>query len=376
MYLLVAVVALSSAAIAIGYRTRPAAMVFLVGFTWIEFIDASTYLNHYWLMTLLGGLMIVAPVDTCLAVQSRSRAVQRGWVWLFRFQIGIVYTFAGLAKLNADWLFHALPLRVWLPVRSDLAIVGPLLEHPSAAYVLSWAGAVFDCTIIGLLCWRRTRPAAWLAVVGFHVATWVLFPIGVFPWLMIGVTTVFFEPGWPTRLVARVSGRMARGPGRSRDGGSSAAWSSRGWATAWVVVMLAIPLRHHLIPGDARWTGEGYRFAWNVLLTEKGADLRFRVVDTTTGVVSTETAADLYTARQWKVMSSEPELIRQAAYAIAARRAAQGQMVAVFADSFVSLNGRPSARLIAPDVDLSREPYRLTGQPWILAAPSTGAPAP
>ena len=41
----------------------------------------------------------------------------------------MVYVFAGLAKLNADWLLDAQPLRIWLAARSDLPIVGPLLAQ-------------------------------------------------------------------------------------------------------------------------------------------------------------------------------------------------------------------------------------------------------
>jgi hypothetical protein len=129
-----------------------------------------------------------------------------------------------------------------------------------------------------------------------------------------------------------------------------------------------------VIPGDARWTNEGYRFSWNVLLTEKGADVRFRVTEAATGTEWVETASDLYTPTQWRAMASDPELIRQAAHAIAGVYGVSGRRVQVRADAFVSFNGRPAQRLVDPTVDLSREPYRLLGQPWILPGPSGDAP--
>ena len=144
-------------------------------------------------------------------------------------------------------------------------------------------------------------------------------------------------------------------------------------AAVWVMAIVAIPLRHHLIAGDARWTNEGYRFSWNVLLTEKGADVRFRVTEPATGADWVETAEDLYTPVQWRAMASDPELIRQAAHAIAGVYRGRGRRVEVRADAFVSFNGRPAHRLVDPTVDLSREPYRLLGQPWILPGP-TGDP--
>src|SRR5690606_28941019 len=125
--------------------------------------------------------------------------VARGWIWLVRFQAGVVYTSAGIAKLQGDWLLRAEPLRLWLPPRTDLPLVGPWLDDVWTAHVLSIAGAAFDCSIVVLLLGRRPRPWAWAALVGFHVCTWLMFPIGVFPWLMVGVSTVFFAPDWPAR---------------------------------------------------------------------------------------------------------------------------------------------------------------------------------
>ncbi len=367
-YALVAAIAASSLAIAIGWHTRLAAAGFLVLFGWLEFIEVATYLNHYWFMTLAAVLLTLAPTDTCFAVRRGAGVPRRGWVWLFRFQVAIVYSFAGVAKLHSDWLVHGMPLRLWLPARSTLPVVGPLMEHAETAMAFSWAGALFDCTIVALLLWRRTRFPAWLVLVAFHVSTWVLFPIGVFPWLMIGASTTFFPPSWPRRWRSRSA--------RERAVDSDLVGPARRWwpALVWCAVMLLVPARALLIPGESRWTGDGYRFGWNVLLTEKGADVRFRVRDRASGATTIETATDLYTPLQWKVMSSEPELIRQAAHLIASQHAANGSTVAVFVDAFVSLDGRRATRLIDPTVDLAAEPYRPWGQPWVLPAPTESPP--
>ena len=133
----------------------------------------------------------------------------RGWVWLFRFQVGVVYAFAGLAKLQPDWLVRALPLELWLPARADVPVLGRLVGFEVTPHGFAIAGAAFDCLIVPLLLWRRTRFPAWLVLVAFHLCTWALFPIGVFPWLMIGASTVFFEPDWPRRLLARAGRPVA-----------------------------------------------------------------------------------------------------------------------------------------------------------------------
>ena len=113
----------------VGWRTRLAAAGLLVSLAWIELIDATTYLNHYWFLTLVAALAVVAPLGRALSLDARRAGgpatVARGWVWLLRFQVGVVYAFAGLAKLQSDWLVRALPLELWLPARADVPVLGP-----------------------------------------------------------------------------------------------------------------------------------------------------------------------------------------------------------------------------------------------------------
>jgi hypothetical protein len=204
---------------------------------------------------------------------------------------------------------------------------------------------------------------------------------------MIGASTVFWAPGWPSRLLARWQPHLRRG----RDGGGGPGGHGgapvriavaavpapgrrpvrvRWWAAAagvWVAVQLALPLRHLLYPGDERWTGQGYRFAWNVLLTEKAGSVSFVVTDPASGRRWVADPTELYTPTQVRAMSTEPDLIVQAAHAIAAEERRRGREVEVRADAWVSLDGRPAQRLIDPTVDLAhvhRDPW---SDPWIQA---------
>lgn len=71
-------------------------------------------------------------------------------------------------------------------------------------------------------------------------------------------------------------------------------------------------------------------------------------------------------------MSGQPDLILQLAHAIAADFRARGHVgVEVRVDALVSLNGRPAARLIDPDVDLARVSDGLSRATWILTEPAT-----
>ena len=153
--------------------------------------------------------MVFLPLDRYASVDAwrspalRSPTVPVWVVWALRAQIGVVYAFGGIAKLNPDWLFDAQPLRIWLFNSGSLPLIGPLLSETWVAYAMSTGGVLFDLTIVGWLLWGRSRPIAYAVLCAFHVATWLLFPIGMFPWIMIGASLVFFSPGWARPLIGR-----------------------------------------------------------------------------------------------------------------------------------------------------------------------------
>ena len=128
-----------SLGIAAGYRPRLCAALFCIGFTYVELLDRTTYLNHYYLTSLVSLLLAILP--------TRRETVPLWTIWTLRAQVGVVYIFAGIAKINPDWLFHALPMRIWLYRHGDLPLLGSLLQETWMAYVMSWGGALFDLAI-------------------------------------------------------------------------------------------------------------------------------------------------------------------------------------------------------------------------------------
>jgi hypothetical protein len=130
MYVLFSVATVAALLMATGFLYRFAAVAFFLGFTYIELIDVTTYLNHYYFISLVAFLLIWLPANRSYSVDvllqpEKQRSMVPAWcVGIIRFQMAIVYVFAGLAKLNRDWLIEAQPLRTWLPAKSHLPIVG------------------------------------------------------------------------------------------------------------------------------------------------------------------------------------------------------------------------------------------------------------
>lgn len=398
--------------IAIGYRHRLAAALFVVGFAYTELIEASLYLNHYWFVTLAGLLLWLLPVghrwslDAALGRAAAAPVVPAGAVWALRAQIAVVYGFAGLAKLNPDWLFEAQPLRLWLADRTHLPLIGPLLDEPAVAYLASWWGVFFDCTVVGWLLWRRSRPWAFAALVAFHLATAALFQIGIFPWVMILAVLVFFAPDWPHRLTRAARSafngdttRTGDAPTTSADltGGSpvgrgaltgsaepvgrgALAVSAEPVASApavgrvrlallglLAVVQLVLPLRHYAVDGNVRWTEEGYYLAWRVMLTEKAGHVEYAVTDPSTGDTWTADPGLVLTDWQAAHAATRPDMVHATAHLIADHYQRQGLVdPEVRADAWVTMNGRPARRLVDPDVDLAAHARGSLPPGWIL----------
>src|SRR5690349_24829506 len=63
MYILFLIVIVAALFIALGLFYRIAAVIFFTGFTYIELIDVTTYLNHYYFISLVAFLMIWLPAN-------------------------------------------------------------------------------------------------------------------------------------------------------------------------------------------------------------------------------------------------------------------------------------------------------------------------
>jgi vitamin K-dependent gamma-carboxylase len=389
MYGLAWVLAVLALAVAAGFCFRISAVLFVIGFTYLQLIDVATYLNHYYLASLLGLLLAIAPanraasIDALLRPGIRRKNAASLWLYLFRFQVGVVYTFAGLAKANADWLFRAQPLSIWLGSHTDMPVLGPLFAHDFAPFAMSWAGFLFDTTIAWWLLFSKTRPFAFLAVIAFHSLTSALFPIGMFPVIMVLSALVFFPPDWPGRLLAKLSAVMGRKARHEQvlERVSPIVASPRLRAlalaitAAYCVFQLVFPLRFLAYGDDVRWHEQGMRFSWRVMVREKNGSITYVVRQKETGRIWHVSPRAYLTSLQEREMSGQPDLILQLAHYIREDFARRGHgPVEVRVDALVSLNGRRIAPLIDPNVDLVTVRDGFGKASWILAAPRESAP--
>ncbi|MEM7000526.1 MAG: HTTM domain-containing protein [Pseudomonadota bacterium] len=379
MYLLYAGIALSALLVALGAFYRVAIVSFWLLFTYAELMDVTSYLNHYYFISVITLIMcFLSPhrawsVDAWLRPRIRLATLPAWQTYWLRFQVGLLYFYAGLAKFEPDWLLHAQPLNIWLPPLSGIPLLGPFLEMTWIHFSFSWFAFLFDTFIIAFMMWRRARPYAFLVILVFHLFTHLFFNIGLFPLIMVFSVLVFFDADWPRRFAGKLQ------QPNTNEVASGSGWTPlrtvfASFALIFCLFQFFMPLRHWAYPGTVLWHEQGMRFSWRVMLREKSGSLEYRVV-TADGRPVIVAAHEYLTEDQYREMATQPDMILQLAHHVRDDYNVRGYgPVKVYANSRVSLNGRAAKALIDPKVDLALIRDGIAPATWITAAPQGPPP--
>jgi hypothetical protein len=373
MHLVFGTMALATVFIVLGLFYRVAIIAFFITFTYVELLDVTNYLNHYYFISLAAFLMIWLPagrifsLDVHLKPTSKVATVPLWMIGSLRLQVGMVYFFAGLAKLNPDWMLQAIPMKIWLPAKSHLPLVGNLMYQEWVAYLFSWFGAVYDLFIAFFLIYRTTRPWAYIAVLGFHISTAIFFPsIGMFPYVMMVCSLLFFSSATHQKVLNSLGQKLVA---NKHVKSNYSAYHRRLFFLMMVffVIQTIVPLRFLFYPGNLFWTEEGYRFSWRVMLMEKSGNTFFYVKEPATGKTFEVNNNEFLTPLQDKMMSTQPDLILRYAHYLARVYSGRGiKSPAVYAEVYVALNGRRSRLLVDTTVNLAAQPLSWKHYNWVL----------
>lgn len=379
MYAVFCLMAIAALFIMLGLFYRVSSIAFFLAFTYVELIDKSNYLNHYYFVSIISFLLVFVPANRYFSLdvwRKPSMLVTQIPSWMvdiFKLQLAVVYFFAGIAKLNYDWLFRAMPLAIWLPAKSNLPVIGELLTQKWVAYIFSWCGALYDIFIPFLLFTKSTRKLAFFFVIIFHAATAIILPvIGMFPYIMVLSTLIFFSADFHKKLIQNLCKIFSFRVNHRED--ISFRFSNQFVGKALICllfihfsVQLFLPFRYVLYPGNLFWTEQGYRFSWRVMLMEKGGTAFFYVKDSESGKESEVSNSMYLTHQQEKMMSTQPDMILQFAHFLAKEYEQQGYTKPeVRAESYVTLNGSGSKPFINNSVDLAQEKENFAPKSWVL----------
>ena len=362
MYLVFGLLILSSLGILLGAFYRASALVFFVLFTYVELIDKTNYLNHYYFVSLVSFILVFLPAAHAFSVDNRlfgrgeTSSVPRFFILLPSLQMFIVYFFAGVAKLNPYWLLEAQPLKMWLPAFSHFKIIGPYMEEDWVAYFFSWFACVYDLLIGFLLFNKRTVKIAYVFVVIFHLATSLFFNIGMFPYIMITITIIFFPVSLHEKILGFLRSLFWYRPRALPPVAPLMGKSVLLVFIVYFLIQVFLPFRYAFYPGKLFWTEQGYRFSWRVMLMEKAGTAFFYVKDKRTGKQSEVDNKEYLTFMQEKMMATQPDMMVDYARFLKLEYIGKGYAdPEVRAQAFVTLNGSGTREFIDPEVDLAAQ---------------------
>lgn len=361
--------AISALGIALGLFYRICTILFFLCFSYIELIDATYYLNHYYFVSLVSLFLVFIPangnvsLDVLFKIRKPTFKILNWHLWGIMFLLSIVYFYAGLAKLNYDWLVNALPLKIWLAPHTNIPVFGSLMDNEVTAYLMSWGGALFDLSVPFLLLFKKTRKTGYFFVVIFHLFTAYLFPIGIFPYVMIVSTTIFFAPHFhekiwtKTRLINQSNTKIYPVKHKKLITYTLALF---------FIFQLLFPFRYLAYNDNLFWTEQGYRFSWRVMLMEKAGYAQFKVYPKNNNQYIIINNSDYLTPQQEKMMSTQPDFILQYAHFLSSQyKTLPSETPKVTADVFVSLNGEGSRRFVKENIDLTTKTNSFKPIDWI-----------
>lgn len=376
MHLLLMLLALSAVALILGLYSRAAAAFFGVGFLYILLLEKSLFNNHLYLFCLLGILFAFMPADNAWSVgrffskkEQDEVRVPRWTILLLRAQFFIVYFYGGVAKLNPDWLLHQEPMRTVLRYFVERHPAFGFMGASAPVYLFTYGSLVFDLSIGFLLQWRQARWWALLGVLFFNVTNHFLFnDIGVFPFVMLCATLLFFPPEEVAAFLDKrglrlnVQGKRKRSELPSHE--PTGRWFPvRALIGAYMTFQLLFPLRWIFLPGNVDWTSVGLRFSWRMKSTVREVDTLKFLVTNDKGEHGEVGANTYLNTLQLEVLPRDPRMVIDfARFALADMKKRGLPADHIPTDIVVRFNGRQPQPLFPPGLDVAA--LRPESDPW------------
>lgn len=367
--------AVAAAMVMVGLYYRISMLMFTLGFTYMFLLDQSEYLNHFYMVILFCVLMIFIPANRYWSIDARrnpeiASPVVPNWTrFLLGAQLEIILVWAGIVKLNPDWL-RLEPLRMWLTQRSqESAEIFQFLTQDWGIAIGAYGAIALHLIGAPLLLLRRTRLPVLILYALFHISNSLVFNIGIFPWMTFWATLLLFDPDWPRQFWRWLRPQAVIESVGQRE--AQAVFSNKHLIivvliSIWLAAQTIIPMRNWWLPGNVAWNEVGHRFSWRMKLRSKVGSAVFVVTDAGGNTWTEDPANHLTHSQHWK-MRCIPDMLWQYAQFLSVSHGDKGTPISsVTADVMCSLNGRSQARLVNPTINLLEIERNHPSADWLL----------
>ncbi|XP_046860535.1 vitamin K-dependent gamma-carboxylase-like isoform X2 [Xenia sp. Carnegie-2017] len=401
MYVVYLVMFLGALGIALGFCYRSSCVLFITTYWYIFFLDKTVWNNHSYLYGLISIMLLLTDgnrywsIDGYFNDSIRNTYVPRWNYWLIKFQIFLVYFFAGLKKIDMDWMsgYSMSGLaKQWVFDPFRLFVSDEFIE----LYMVHIIGLLFDLFEGFLLLFDKTRPVALFFGCMFHLMNSQMFHIGMFPWTMLATMPFFLRSDWPRRLSRAMPTCLSlflpqrddpkvntkftneKNPRRKQDCKdiyvSLRKYFLIGVASIYVIIQLFLPWSHFITQGFNSWTNGLYGYSWDMMVHSWSTQhIRIELVDKATNASHYLIPGIWIHGRSNKRgrWSSQPDMVKQYANCLAKKLSQHEELnitePAIYFDVWRSMNGRFQQRLLDPRVDMVKaewSPFKMSE--WIL----------
>lgn len=371
MYVYFFIMGLTSLAVMLGYRYKWTMPLLTILWAGTYFLQKTSYNNHYYLLMIICVYMCFLPAASYKSLDVKANRVKEEvtmplyFNWIFIFQVSVLYVYGTVAKFYPDWLDGTFT-EIMYQSANIPDFFKTIFTQKEFYLVIAYLGIIFDGLIVPALLWKRTRTLALIASLVFHLFNSVTLHIGIFPYFALTFALFFYPSDQIRRIFLKKKPAVVQKESFTTPQLSKPVLA---FLAVFMFIQFALPLRQHFIEGDILWTDEAHRLSWRMMLRSRGGYTTFIVEDKATKERHFyDTTAVLSSKQEHRLNTSD--MIWQMAQYIKKEYAAKGVDVAVYADSWVSINGRDYSRYVDENVDLASIPWNYFGHSnWILDKP-------
>jgi hypothetical protein len=360
MLMVFIVLAITALGMGAGWHYRKMGLIFTLTFVYVSLIDKASYLSYYYYVLIIALMLLVSPAYRLFSIDLiRKPAIRVDFapvwlLWAFKVQVVMVFFFAGMAKLNSDWLYTGVPVMLWL--QDTLQNIGIpssfLINNTWIVLALSWFLVVFDFVIPHFLLDSRTSVKAFILVVIVQLTGVLFLPTGFFPVLVILSCMVFL----PSRIIHHFISRVSyflydvfqfKGDVFTAGGTFMLQYRMRRLfpllASLFLAFQFILPVYFYLSWGSFRWASTAFHFSWDIQINHQKNSLSFYKVDKAKGQSEPIAVDHMLSPIQKSSMAADPSMLKQFIGTLKENNPHLSKPeVEIQAQSCVSFNGRPA----------------------------------
>jgi hypothetical protein len=366
IYLIFGVIVLSSLFLGAGLFYKISTLIFTLSFSYVTLIDKSNYLSYFYFVIILAVMLLFSPAQRLFSLDLIRKPSIRvdyipAWFMLaLKIQVVLVFFFAGMGKLNYDWLFEGRPVSIWLTAAfQDFGLTIDFNQkYKGVALALSWLLILSDFIFPHFLLDRRTAAGAFRIFLIMQFISLILFPVGFFPVLFCVSCVVFLPSAGIHAFISRVSYFLYdvfqfRGDVFKPGGGYLLQYRNKKLVILMIGFFLAFQMGWPLVAyfrwGALKWADTVFHFSWNMELNEKSGLVRFWRVNRSDGSEAIIPLDSLLTPHQQKFMAQDPRMILQFANHL---RTTIPEDFEIRAEFSLSMNGHQPFMVVEKSKDL------------------------